>query len=132
VLLVAGQPRQPVQHRARTFLGLRREVHADGHVTAQHLRLVPVDVLPTAETGVAFDSFHWVKNLLCIYPHSRSRERVGVRGFCCCLCSRLRGARAALIRPSGTFSREREKGNSLSTGSPSGSTRPSPSARRPR
>ena len=44
-----------------------------------------------------------------IHPLSRLRERVGVRGFC--LCIRIR-RRAALIRPSGTFSRRREKGRS--------------------
>src|SRR5690606_21719482 len=58
ILLVAGQAREPVQHRAGGLFGLRREVHADGHVAAQDLGAVAVDVLPAAETGAVFDAFH--------------------------------------------------------------------------
>src|SRR5690606_28011073 len=40
------------------------------------------------------------------------RSRVGVRGFCLCLCLCFCFLRkAALICPSGTFSRKREKGS---------------------
>src|SRR3546814_424824 len=58
VLLVAGQAREPVQHRARPVLGLRREIHAHGHVAAEYLGAMPVDVLPSAEAGAVFDAFH--------------------------------------------------------------------------
>src|SRR5690606_9815087 len=57
VLLVAGQPAQPVQHRARPVPGLRREVHAYRHVAAQYLGAVAVDVLPAAVGGAVFDAF---------------------------------------------------------------------------
>src|SRR3546814_19815465 len=58
LLLVAGQAREPVQHRARPVLGLRREIHAHGHVAAEYLGAMPVDVLPSAEAGAVFDAFH--------------------------------------------------------------------------
>src|SRR5690606_2233151 len=56
VLFVAGEPAQPVQHRALALFGLRREVHAHGHVAAEDLGAVPVDGLPAPEAGVAFDA----------------------------------------------------------------------------
>src|SRR5690606_40846643 len=58
VLLVAGQAAEPVQHRAGAIGGLWREVHAHGHVAAEDLGAVAVDVLPASKAGAVFDAFH--------------------------------------------------------------------------
>src|SRR3546814_18658687 len=75
LLLVAGQAREPVQHRARPVLGLRREIHAHRHVAAEHLGAVPVDVLPSAETGAVLHAFPGF--LLVIHPCTTSS--LGIR-----------------------------------------------------
>src|SRR5690606_21746396 len=58
ILLVAGQAREPVQHRAGPVSGLRRKIHADGHLATQDLGAVAVDGLPASEAGAVFDAFH--------------------------------------------------------------------------
>ncbi|VUL99873.1 hypothetical protein PGKDCPLP_02285 [Stenotrophomonas maltophilia] len=58
VLLGAGQPAQPVQHRQFLRFRLRRQVHGELHVAAQRGGMMPVDVLPAAETGAVFNTFH--------------------------------------------------------------------------
>ena len=57
VLVVAGQPRQPVQHRRRVVIARRRQVDAECHVAIQALRRVAITLLPAAEHAVLFEKF---------------------------------------------------------------------------
>ncbi|PAV72801.1 hypothetical protein WR25_09470 [Diploscapter pachys] len=59
ILFGASQAGQPIQHRHATVLHLGRQIDADLHRATQADRVMLIDVLPTAEAGVMFDTFHF-------------------------------------------------------------------------
>ncbi|MCY1536936.1 hypothetical protein D9M68_724120 [compost metagenome] len=59
VLVGAGQPRQPVEHRQLlALLGLGRQVDGEHHVAVEAGGTVPITLVPAAEALVAGYDFH--------------------------------------------------------------------------
>ncbi len=72
VLLGAGQPREPVHHRAASTRERRwRQVHRHLHLAAQRLRGVLPHLLPAAEAAVLLDALH---------PSGLPEGALGLRG----------------------------------------------------
>ncbi|MOA00664.1 hypothetical protein D3C78_1200370 [compost metagenome] len=57
VFIIAGQPRQPVQHWRRVIIARGRQIDAESHVAIQALRRMAITLLPAAEHTVLFEKF---------------------------------------------------------------------------
>ncbi|MCY1552402.1 hypothetical protein D9M68_887950 [compost metagenome] len=82
VLVTAGQPAQPVQHRQPgALLGLRRQVHGEHHVAVERARTVPVALVPAAEAFLAGDVFQGHMALLSRRVENREAFSTGNGGW---------------------------------------------------